>query len=132
VLEHIPDDVGVLRELFDAVRPGGHVIVFSPAFAGLYSEFDSKVGHVRRYRRSTLATAMSRAGFDVPVAKYANLPGAFAWWLVARQLGRTPTDRAAAGIYDRLVVPVTRRVEARYEPPLGQSILCIGRRPDTV
>jgi SAM-dependent methyltransferase len=130
VLEHIPDDVGVLRELF--VRPGGHVIVFSPAFAGLYSEFDSKVGHVRRYRRSTLATAMSRAGFDVPVAKYANLPGAFAWWLVARQLGRTPTDRAAAGIYDRLVVPVTRKVEARYEPPLGQSILCVGRRPDAL
>ena len=67
--------------------------------------------------------------FEVPVVRYANMPGAFAWWLVARQLGKTPTDRAAAGAYDRLVVPVTRKLESRYEPPLGQSIFCVGRRP---
>jgi 2-polyprenyl-3-methyl-5-hydroxy-6-metoxy-1,4-benzoquinol methylase len=129
VLEHIDDDLGVLRQLAECVRPGGHVAVFSPALSGLYSEFDSKVGHVRRYRVSTLATVMSRAGFDVPVARYVNFPGAFAWWLVARQLGRTPTDRAAAGLYDRVVVPITRRVEERITPPIGQSVLCIGRRP---
>lgn len=129
VLEHIDDDVGVLRQLYDCVRPGGHVVVFSPAFPSLYSSFDSKVGHVRRYRRSTLATALSRAGFDVPVARYVNMPGAFAWWLVARTLGHTPTDKKAAGLYDRLVVPFTRKVEARREPPFGQSLFCVGQRP---
>ena len=50
-------------------------------------------------------------------------------WLVARTLGRTPTDKAAAGIYDRVVVPLTRKFEARREPPFGQSVLCVGRRP---
>ncbi|HEX7095979.1 MAG TPA: glycosyltransferase [Acidimicrobiales bacterium] len=128
VLEHIDDDVGTLRDVHDALTPGGHVAVFVPAFEGLYSRFDAEVGHVRRYRRSELATALSRAGFEVPVARYVNLPGAFGWWLVARQLGRRPTDRGLASFYDRTVVPMTRRLEQRIEPPFGQSLLCIGRK----
>jgi SAM-dependent methyltransferase len=129
VLEHIPDDVQALRDLYDALEPGGTVIVFAPALPGLYGDFDRRVGHCRRYRRSTLATALSRGGFDVPAAHYVNAPGTFAWWLVVRQLGGTPTEGGLAGIYDRAIVPWTRKVEAAVEPRFGQSVLAVGVKP---
>ena len=62
VLEHIPDDLGALRDLRALLKPGGRLIVFSPAFEGLYSDFDRKIGHFRRYRRSQLVTVADRAG----------------------------------------------------------------------
>jgi 2-polyprenyl-3-methyl-5-hydroxy-6-metoxy-1,4-benzoquinol methylase len=130
VLEHIPDDVQALRDLFDALEPGGTVVVFAPALPALYGAFDRRIGHWRRYRRSTLATALSRAGFDVPAAHYVNAPGTLAWWLVVRQLGGTPTHGGLAKLYDRAVVPLTRRIEAIAPPRFGQSVFAVGQKPN--
>ncbi len=129
VLEHIEDDVGVLRELRSLVRPGGCVAVFSPAFELLMSDFDRSIGHVRRYRKRDLEQRFERAGFDIVDARYANVPGFFAWLLVARLLKKRPTDSAVSRFYDRLIVPTTRWIESRVAPPFGQSILVIGRVP---
>ena len=110
-------------------QPGGTVVVFAPALPGLYGAFDRRIGHCRRYRRSTLATALSRAGFDVPTAHYVNAPGTFAWWLVVRQFGGTPTQGGLAGLYDRAVVPWARRIEAIAPPRFGQSVFAVGQKP---
>jgi hypothetical protein len=59
-----------------------------------------------------------------------NSIGAIAWWLYARQLRRTPTERANVALYDRVVVPRLRRFEARREPRFGQSVLLVARRSD--
>ena len=64
VLEHIDDDVSALDSIRQVLRPGGRVIVFSPAFDMLYSRFDATVGHHHRYRRHVLAGRMRRAGFE--------------------------------------------------------------------
>ena len=58
VLEHIDDDVGALADLRELLEPGGRLCVFVPAFDGLYSDFDRRIGHRRRYRRSQLVTAV--------------------------------------------------------------------------
>jgi hypothetical protein len=42
-------------------------------------------------------------------------------------LRRTPTDAAMLRAYDRFVVPATRRIEARWTPPFGQSLFAVGR-----
>ena len=126
VLEHIDDDLGALRAIHQRLRPAGKVLIFAPALEGLYSRFDDQIGHVRRYHRSGLATTVSRAGFDVPDIHYVNLPGAGAWWLLSRQLGVVPTQSGLASTYDRLAVPIIRRVELRRRPPFGQSLFCVG------
>jgi len=130
VLEHIDDDVGALSAVRQLLRPGGHVAVFAPAFDGLYSEYDRRIGHHRRYRRAHLVEVAARAGFDIVDARYVNSVGAIAWWCYARQLRRTPTKRTNVALYDRLVVPALRRLEERHEPPFGQSVFLVGRRPD--
>jgi 2-polyprenyl-3-methyl-5-hydroxy-6-metoxy-1,4-benzoquinol methylase len=131
VLEHIPDDLAALRDLRARLKPGGRLIVFSPAFEGLYSDFDRKIGHHRRYRRSQLVTVADRAGLELVEARYVNSIGAFAWWLFARRLRHTPTHGWSVKLYDRTVVPVLRRVETRRTPRFGQSVLLVGENPST-
>jgi 2-polyprenyl-3-methyl-5-hydroxy-6-metoxy-1,4-benzoquinol methylase len=127
VLEHIDEDVTALAELREVLRPGGRICVFVPAFEGLYSDFDRRIGHRRRYRRSQLVTAFDRAGLGIVEARYVNTLGALAWWLTARQLGRVPTRKWSVQVYDRFV-PTIRRFETGREPLFGQSLLCVGER----
>ena len=130
VLEHIDDDVERARATCATCsRPGGRLCVFVPAFEGLYSDFDRRIGHRRRYRRSQLVTTFDQAGLDVVDARYVNTVGALAWWLFARQLGQVPTQRWSVKVYDRVAVPVIRQLEAGRAPRFGQSLLCIGARP---
>ncbi|MGH9281176.1 MAG: class I SAM-dependent methyltransferase [Acidimicrobiales bacterium] len=129
VLEHIKDDDEALRAIREGLHPGGAVVVFVPAFEALYSDFDRLVGHFRRYRRDELAGKVAAAGFDVVEARYVNAVGAVAWWVIARQLHRFPRSVKAVRAYDRTVTRAVRWLEARWTPPFGQSVLCVGRRP---
>jgi len=129
VLEHIEDDAGALRSLYDGLNPGGTVVLFVPAFEALYSEFDRMVGHYRRYRRDELAGKVVQAGFEVVEARYVNVVGALAWWAIACRLKRFPHSSWSVKLYDRAVTPLVRRLESRWVPPFGQSVLCVGRRP---
>jgi SAM-dependent methyltransferase len=129
VLEHIDDDADALADLREVLKPGGRLCVFVPAFEGLYSEFDRRIGHRRRYRRSRLVSTFDRAGLGVIEARYVNTVGAVAWWLFSRQLGQVPTQRWSVRLYDKVAVPVIRRLEEDRAPRFGQSLLCIGERP---
>ncbi len=127
VLEHLPDDVAALGNLAANLRPGGTIVVFVPAFEALYGRFDHMIGHHRRYRTRMLAEAFEAAGLETVVNRYVNLPGWFAWLLTVRLLGKIPTDERAVRTYDRLVVPTLRKVETKFAPPFGQSILGVAR-----
>ena len=129
VLEHIDDDEAALRGLRDSLRPGGHLLVFAPAFEGLYSEFDRQIGHRRRYRRSQLVEVADRAGFEIVEARYSSSLGAILWWVYARRLRRTPTKPGNVHLYDRLLVPPLRRFESTRPPRFGQSLFLVARRP---
>jgi len=63
VLEHIEDDVGVLRGLHRAVRPGGFLLLTVPQHPWLWSTADTHACHVRRYRRAELVERVTQAGF---------------------------------------------------------------------
>ncbi len=49
VLEHIDDHEQELKYAFEKLKPGGFLIIISPAFKYLYSAFDFSIGHKRRY-----------------------------------------------------------------------------------
>ncbi|MFZ4719145.1 MAG: glycosyltransferase [Ilumatobacteraceae bacterium] len=130
VLEHVEDDVGALRQIRDGLAPGGVVALFVPAHQELYSRFDQKVGHFRRYSRSKLGVALAEAGLEVVELRHVNQPGAVMWWLFARILGLSPTSRWTVRLFDRVMVPVVRRMERGRTPRFGQSIIAVARRPD--
>ena len=49
VLEHIEDDMGELRAVYERLNEGGNLIIMVPKHQNLYSNFDKAVGHFRRY-----------------------------------------------------------------------------------
>ena len=129
VLEHIEDDRGALRQLASLLEPGGRVILWVPAFELLYSDFDRRIGHHRRYRLPGLRDRISLAGLEVLDIRYVNPIGAIGWFVIARVLGRDPVGGAPARIFDRYLVPLLEGVERRVRPPFGQSIFVSAKRP---
>lgn len=127
VLEHIEDDVTALRAAHRLVAPGGHVVMFVPAFEFAMSRFDRRVGHVRRYTRAGLTQTFERAGLSVVQARYVNAPGLLAWVVMMRLLRATPGDGPLLQVYDRTVVPAARWLEERRPAPFGQSVFAVGR-----
>jgi len=129
VLEHIPDDDGALRDLAATLRPGGRLILWVPAFQLLYSDFDRKIGHYRRYRKGELKEQLTRAGYQVAEIRYINSVGALAWLVVARLMHRAPTGGRSVKIYDSYFVPVLKRLEGRRGAPFGQSVFAVATWP---
>jgi SAM-dependent methyltransferase len=127
VLEHIEDDVAILRELRDRLAPDGKVVLFVPAHRLLYSRFDRMIGHFRRYERSTLRATIGAAGLESEVLRFVNPVGAVGWLVIAKLLGRVPTSPGAIRFFDRRAVPILRRLDRWVRPPFGQSIVCVAR-----
>jgi SAM-dependent methyltransferase len=65
VLEHLEDDVGVLKSVYSALRPSGGLILTVPQHPWLWSPADEAAYHVRRYRRGELARKVESMGFNV-------------------------------------------------------------------
>jgi len=65
VLEHLDDDRPPLMEARRVLRPGGVAMVSVPAHACLFSQWDSMVGHRRRYSRGDLTRAVLDAGLSI-------------------------------------------------------------------
>ncbi len=129
VIEHVRDDTEFLDLAFTILAPGGTVIIFAPALASLYGTLDEAFGHHRRYSKAELARKLTQARFRLEAIRYFNFPGVVTWFLAGKILRRKTLQPAQVCLYDRWVVPWASRVEEWWEPPWGQSVLAIARKP---
>jgi SAM-dependent methyltransferase len=129
VIEHIRDDAEFLRLAFQELAPGGTVILFAPALHALYGTLDESFEHYRRYSKSELIRKLTQARFRFEKVLYFNLAGVLTWLMAGRLLRRKTLKRRQVRFYDRWVVPWVSRAEQLLEPPLGQSLLAIARKP---
>ena len=70
VLEHLESPVQVLRAACAAARPDAVLVVTVPALPLLWSDWDERVGHHRRYTRSTLRDELQAAGWQPVSIQY--------------------------------------------------------------
>ena len=70
MMEHVPDDAAVAREVFRCLAPGGRLLVNVPAFPWLWGPHDVALMHHRRYRRDDLRRVLEGAGFTVERISY--------------------------------------------------------------
>jgi SAM-dependent methyltransferase len=129
VLEHIDDDVDEAARAIRLVRPGGHLVVLSPAFQWLYTEFDAAIGHVRRYDRAAMHR-LTPPGTRLVRLEYLDSVGMLAS-LANRVLlkAQMPTIRQVL-TWDRLMVPLSRLVDPVVGHAFGKSILGIWQRTE--
>ena len=71
VIEHIEDDAGALVEWAGHLRPGGWLLLSTPAWQKRFGAADEMVGHFRRYDPPVLRDRLAGAGLsDVEVVHF--------------------------------------------------------------
>lgn len=129
VLEHIEDDVAMLRTLHGKLKPGGRAVFWVPAFPCLWTKMDERVGHYRRYTTATLAKAFSDAGFTVERCFYQDSLGFFVT-LLFRMVGSKEgkVDSASLKIYDNLIFPLSRLCDFACSKLFGKNAVIYARK----
>ena len=127
VVEHLSNDFGALRNIWDALEENGRAIVLVPCGPGLYGTLDKVLGHYRRYTKAQLAEVATRAGFHVEELFSFNRAGSPAWWLNARLL-----KRKTFGLWQikalNFLTPLFR-VTDRFLPFPPLSVIAVLRKP---
>ena len=77
VLEHIKDDEKIISLINKKLKKKGKFILFVPAFNFLYSKFDLKVGHFRRYNLNQLKDKIFKKNFSISKISYFDSIGFF-------------------------------------------------------
>jgi glycosyltransferase involved in cell wall biosynthesis len=130
VLEHVQDDVGALRNIRDALVPGGRAVVLVPQGPRLYGTLDEVLGHVRRYDRASLEAAGRAAGFEVDDILEFNRVGTAAWVWNGKVLRRRHFGLGQVLALNALT-PAMRAVEPWFPAP-ALSLIAVLRRPAEV
>ena len=133
VLEHIEDDEQIVRHAARLLKPGGCFVAWVPAGMWLYSNFDRRIGHHRRYtlrdrdRFSSLIRS-ERLALELREYRFYNPVGAFGWFLKMRCAGRQSISQRDALAMDSLIDWLRPLDTLRL--PFGQSALIVLRRTD--
>lgn len=147
VLEHLPDDEGILQHLQSMLKPGGRLFLTVPAHPSLWSYFDIDSHHCRRYKPAELEARLLGAGFKVEYLTQYMASIFPAVWLgrrVAKLLGKhlaisrdSIHDLALRELRIRpvlnevlafLLEQETRAIARRIRLPIGTSLLAIGHK----
>lgn len=143
VLEHIEDDVCVLRQMYKALLPGGGILVTVPQHQWLWSYTDKHAGHKRRYSKLMLARKLSDAGLT-PVYFTSFCAILLPFMVISRALGRLLSRRGARvrpKIQSGIILPANlnsallavQRLEMKIIRlgiafPFGGSLVCVAKR----
>jgi SAM-dependent methyltransferase len=136
VLEHIPNDVGAMRELARVLRPGGTMAITVPRFGpelinwALSDAYHNVPGgHIRIFRKSQLKKRLTSVGMQVTGHHYAHGLHSPYWW--RKCLVGTKNDQNwFVRQYHKLLVwdivkgpRTTRILEKVLAPIMGKSII---------
>ena len=138
VLEHLVEDNTALTQMFNAVRPGGGLLVTVPQQRHLWSASDEHAMHQRRYSRGELRRKVETAGFQIErITSFNSLLFPLMVWSRMRQKRNQDLQRwreleISAPLNKTLesILKLERLlIEKGVSFPVGGSLLLIGRRP---
>lgn len=127
VLEHLEHDVAALQLFREIIVPHGKVLIFVPAVPAAYGPLDAELGHHRRYSKPTLSRAFASAGLDVVMLRYTNPIGLAGWMYNAHISKSRVHSLSQVRLFERLVAPWALPLERIITPPIGLSLMAVGR-----
>jgi SAM-dependent methyltransferase len=145
VLEHIPDDPDVLRQIKAALKPGGVLLVAAPALQRFWSYNDDIAHHVRRYSKDDLARLAETSGLLLRQSRYFMFFLSPLLWLSRLQrpnlttMSRIEISELKARTHRvpiapvngllRLIFSLETPMGLRFPFPWGTSILGVFQKP---
>lgn len=132
----IPDPDIPLREMANALKPGGILLLNLPAYQWLYSSHDVHVHTARRFTKRQVQQMLSKAGLENIYATYWNtllFPPIVAarLWRKIRPLPASDLDGKTGDNMSAVFscVLAIERLLLRIAPlPFGLSVLCVARK----
>lgn len=141
VIEHLAEDRRAIDELFEAIRPGGHLVVTVPAFQSLWGDHDELYGHHRRYSGRELREKLAAARFEVLKLTYFEPLFFVPLWLYRKAKRLRPRKGGIAQKDDFVALPkrlnsllteviaMERFAIRHFSFPFGVTLLAVARRP---
>jgi len=130
VLEHIEADRAEMAAAAKLLRPGGSVIVLSPAHQSLFSEFDASIGHYRRYNRESLR-ACSPPGCRLAAMFYLDSVGMLASLANRTLLRQGKPTAGQIALWDNFMIRASRLLDPMLAYRLGKTICAVWTRDST-
>jgi SAM-dependent methyltransferase len=140
VLEHVPDDAGVVSGFSRLLKPGGIAVITVPASMALWSDWDIALHHFRRYSRGQLRTLFSHPSWEIVHLNYTNVLPYPAVWAVRKlrawRSGKT-LGNGRARSEDRIPSPpMNAMLRAQFSKlahwkmpfPFGVSLVLVARK----
>lgn len=110
VLEHIEDDVAVLKNIYSGLSQDGSFVILVPAHRFLFNSIDVAIGHFRRYTEKEILHKISQTGFKVRKLFYFNFFAMFGWYINGLVIRNGIVSKNAVSILD-ILTPLFRLVE---------------------
>lgn len=130
VLEHIEQDNAELEAAFSRLRPGGRLIVLSPAFNHLYNPFDKAIGHFRRYTKKSLKAIAPEKAALIHCRYYDSL-GYLAALANTCLLKQHLPQKKQVLFWDRILIPASRILDKLLLHSAGKTIIAVWQQNKT-
>jgi 2-polyprenyl-3-methyl-5-hydroxy-6-metoxy-1,4-benzoquinol methylase len=135
VLEHIEQHVSFLNSCLYHIKPGGLVAINVPAFNMLFSRYDARNGHVRRYNKPMMKALLAEAGVELIAISYWGLPMLPIILLRKYYLNLVAEDKIMESGFRppstlvHMLFKLLKSIEIQfpYTPPVGTSLIALGR-----
>jgi len=129
VLEHIENDLLALESIYEKLERNGTLVLYLPAFDALFSKMDSRVGHFRRYKKSTLGKILVEAGFKIEKMHYVDFLGFFVTIAYKFFPGRDGTvSITALRFYDFCIFPMNYVFDKFFGQICGKNLVAVVRK----
>ena len=127
VLEHIEKDELEIKKAAQKLKQNGCLIVLAPAHQCLYSTFDAKIGHFRRYHQKRLM-GIGPAGTKLLRVRYLDSVGCLASLGNKGILRSGIPTRNQIIMWNRLMVPLSRIFDSAFGYKIGKSIYIVWQK----
>lgn len=127
VLEHIEGDSEELIVASQLLENDGKLVILSPAHNFLFSPFDKRIGHFRRYNRSSIEKIVPH-NLKIIDFKYLDCIGLFASLANKVLLRQSDPTRTQIYFWDRLMVPISMILDRLLGYRAGKTVLVIMQR----
>lgn len=131
VLEHIEDDRLALTDVAKTMKVGGNLVVFVPAHPILYSSFDRRIGHFRRYSKDNLLRALEGSGFSIVKWEFFDSVGFFVallYRVIDRGDGRL--SPVAVRFFDTAMVPLSLLFDKLFSRFFGKNLFVVAMKSE--
>jgi 2-polyprenyl-3-methyl-5-hydroxy-6-metoxy-1,4-benzoquinol methylase len=126
VLEHLADDNAALKNCNFLLKPGGTLLILTPAYSFLYSSLDKALGHYRRYTRSRLNSLLQMNSLVPKKSFYFNMLGIVAW-LYGKVLRLKTIPATKMSLYNKLT-PLAKFIDKIMFRKIGLSAIIVGEK----